>query len=88
LHSQKRGLESPDILEFGIVRIYLPSPIKDNDVEKAVSLLRGAGFSVGSGAVIRQADQPTYGAISVYGDAQTKLALKVLAQAGIKAIAE
>jgi hypothetical protein len=72
------------VLSMGI---FLRSIDKETEVEGAVNLLRSADILVGSGALIRQNGEPSYGAITLYRDSQVERALLVLARSGIKASA-
>ena len=72
---------------YAIMRIFLRSTDKEPRVEEAVNLLRSANILVGSGALVRQEGELTYGAITLYRDSQIERALLVLARAGIKASA-
>ena len=67
------------------MRIFLPNLTQDTDVENAVRLLRKAEIFIGSGAIVRENRQTSYGSITVRHHDQVPLALEVLAQAGIKA---
>jgi hypothetical protein len=72
---------------YAIMRIFLRSTDKEPRVEEAVNLLRSADILVGSGAIVRQEGELTYGAITLYRDCRIERALLVLARAGIKASA-
>jgi hypothetical protein len=69
------------------MRIFLLPPFVETDLQKAMDLLNAAMLSPQSGAVVYRNAHATSGVIVLRDDSDLKVALRLLARAGITASA-